>query len=110
MTDTIYAYAGPGGDAARYLIANSALGGCTEAGDEFAAEGSRTSRTVIALTTPRPSDGEHVLWSTARALANGDELVDIAGAARLLDADNRTALFVAVGIALGIAAPVGVTG
>lgn len=88
---TLYIYdTGPAADAARHLIACTALQHVTD-----------VTGPEVTLTTPRPSEGEAALWQIAEAWSRGDGFAVDMAAMGHLDADNRSALLVAVGIALG---------
>lgn len=96
----LYIYdTGPAADAARHLIACTALQHVTNVTEDWGWAGSNS--TMVTLTTPRPSEGEAALWQIAEAWSRGDGFAVDMAAMGHLDADNRSALLVAVGIALG---------
>ncbi len=95
----IYAYEGPGGNAARHLVRNSALQNVATVEYIWYAGADCTK------FTPPPwlmSEGEQTLWFAAETFANGDGLLDVGAASRTLDAGNLEILVEALTIFFGI--------
>ncbi len=105
----LYIYSGPHADAAHHLVTRSALASVTVLDDVWYA-GAECTR--VELTTPRPSQGERVLWAAAESFATEHGGVDVAAAREWLDPENLAVLAEACAMAFGAReqAEVGVSG
>lgn len=98
----IHIFTGPGADAARHLVKYSALKAVVMVQEPYWYAGADSTK--VQISTPRPSEGERLLWAAAQSFADGHGGVNLAAAADRLDADNRTVLAEACALALGVAA------
>lgn len=93
---TVYLYmASPAFTAANHLLNFTALEHITDT-DTVWYSGADCLR--VQLTSPRPSDGEQILWNLLSALSHGRVDLDIQDAREWLDADNYDALVTALGL------------
>lgn len=92
---TAYIYAGPAADAARHILTHSALQYVTTAEEFWHADDECTK---VTLDTPRPSEGERILWDALSAFATDLGGFDMGMAAAKLDAENLRVLLEAVGL------------
>jgi hypothetical protein len=97
---TIYIYGGHAGAAAMHLLYGSALQYVTDTTETWHAQADCTR---VELTTPRPSEGERILWQALAAFATDVAGFDLGLAAQWLDEPNLRVLHEAVGIRFGLA-------
>ena len=99
MRTELWIYDGPSGSAAKYLLTHSALAWVTETTETVYA-GQNAQH--VTMTTPMPSRGEALLWKCLDALSRPFDanLMPVSECAAVLDAENRTALAVAIAAAL----------